>query len=61
MLQATEGMFTADDLLLPDAVVEEMLRGMPHAICVPIPACNHYTIVFCDSAVRDQALHQFLA
>ena len=61
MLRATEGMFTADALLLPDAVVEQMLHGMPHAICVPIPACNHYTIVFCDNAVRDQALHQFLA
>ncbi len=61
ILRATEGMFTTDDLLLPDDVVAQMLRAMPHATCVPIPACNHYTIVFCDSAVRDQALQQFLA
>ncbi len=61
MLRATHGMFTTDDLLLPDDVVAQMLRAMPHATCVPIPACNHYTMVFCESAVRDQALQQFLA
>jgi pimeloyl-ACP methyl ester carboxylesterase len=61
ILRATEGMFTEDDLLLPQDVVQRMLQEIPRAQCVNVPACNHYTIVFRDSKKRDQALRAFLA
>jgi pimeloyl-ACP methyl ester carboxylesterase len=60
ILRATEGMFAADDLLLPQDVVQRMLQDITQAQCVNVPGCNHYTIVFRDSERRDQALRDFL-
>ena len=61
ILRAIEGMFAADDLLLPAEVVQQMLQDIPQVKCVNVPACNHYTIVFRESEIRDQALRDFLA
>jgi len=61
MLRATQGMLAADDLLLPEDVVQRMLRQIPRASSVDVPHCNHYTIVFKDLPVRDQALWAFIA
>jgi pimeloyl-ACP methyl ester carboxylesterase len=60
ILRAIEGMFATDDLLLPAEVAQQMLQDIPQVKCVDVPACNHYTIVFRDSEIRDQALRDFL-
>ena len=61
ILRATEGIVSADDILLPRAAVDEMLREMPDARCVDLPGTNHYSIVFQPNADRDQAIREFLA
>lgn len=61
LLRATQGMLAADDLLLPEDVVQHMLREIAWASSIDVPDCNHYTIVFKDLPVRDQALRAFIA
>ena len=61
ILRAPQGMFAEDDLLLPEDVLEHMLRDIPQIQCVNVPESNHYTIVFRDSDIRDQAIRTFLA
>lgn len=60
ILRADEGMVAEDDLLLPQDVVERMVREMPHARYVDIPGTNHYSIVFEEKDVRDRAILEFL-
>lgn len=47
ILRAPEGMLAADDLLLPEDALSEMLRQIPDARGVDVPGSNHYSIVFC--------------
>ena len=51
ILRATQGMFTEDDLLLPEDVLQQMLQDIPQAQYIDVPDCNHYTIVFRDSEI----------
>lgn len=60
ILRAEDGMLTDDDILLPEDVVERMLREIPHARCVNLPGTNHYSIVFQPNAARDAALREFI-
>ena len=60
ILRATEGIVSQDDLLLPESVVEGMLREIPNAKRVDIEHANHYAIIFQPSAVRDRAIMEFL-
>lgn len=60
ILRATEGIVSQDDLLLPESVVEGMLREIPNAKRVDVEHANHYAIVFQPSAVRDRAIMEFL-
>jgi pimeloyl-ACP methyl ester carboxylesterase len=60
ILRAENGTLAEDDILLPDEVLERMLREIPDARCVNVKDTNHYTIMFQPHAVRDQAIIEFL-
>lgn len=60
ILRATKGMLAEDDLLLPEDVVERMVRGIPNAKRVDIEDTNHYSILFQPNKSRDQAILEFL-
>jgi pimeloyl-ACP methyl ester carboxylesterase len=61
ILRATDGMVAQDDLLLPQDVVERMVKEIPDARYVDIPGTNHYSIVFDQNRMRDRAILGFLA
>jgi pimeloyl-ACP methyl ester carboxylesterase len=60
ILRATKGMLAKDDLLLPENVVERMVREIPNAKRVDIKGTNHYSILFQPNQMRDQAILKFL-
>jgi pimeloyl-ACP methyl ester carboxylesterase len=60
ILRATDGLLAADDILLPEPVVEKMVREIPDARRVDIPGTNHYSLLFKPSQLRDEALTSFL-
>jgi len=60
ILRATEGMMAEDDLLLPQDVVERMVREIAHARYVDITGTNHYSIVFEENDMRERAILEFL-
>jgi len=60
ILRATDGLFTPDDILLPEDALEKMLREIPAARHVDVTGTNHYTIVFQPNEKRDQAIFTFL-
>ena len=60
ILRATKGMLAEDDLLLPEDVVERMVREIPNAKKVDVEGTNHYSILFQPNQKRDQAILEFL-
>ncbi len=60
ILRATRGLLSQDDILLPEDVVERMLKEIPHAGCVDVEGTNHYGIIFQPHEVRDKAIQSFL-
>ncbi len=60
ILRATKGLLAKDDLLLPENVVERMVREIPNAKRVDIKGANHYSILFQPNKKRDQAILEFL-
>ena len=60
ILRATKGMLAKDDLLLPENVVERMVREIPNAKRVDIQGANHYSILFQPNKKRDRAIVEFL-
>jgi pimeloyl-ACP methyl ester carboxylesterase len=60
ILRATKGMLAEDDLLLPEDVVERMLREIPNAKRVDVKGTNHYSILFQPNPKRDQTILKFL-
>lgn len=60
ILRATKGMLAEDDLLLPENVVEQMVREIPNAKRVDVEGANHYSILFQPNVKRDQAILDFL-
>jgi pimeloyl-ACP methyl ester carboxylesterase len=60
ILKATEGVLSGDDLLLPEDVVQRMIREIPRARRVDVEGTNHYSILFQNNPARDRALLQFL-
>ena len=60
ILRATKGMLAEDDLLLPEDVVERMVREIPNAKQVDVEGTNHYSILFQPNPKRDQAILKFL-
>jgi pimeloyl-ACP methyl ester carboxylesterase len=60
ILRATHGVLSKDDLLLPEDVVQRMVREIPRARRVDVEGTNHYSILFHDNPTRDRAVSQFL-
>ena len=60
IIRATKGMLAEDDLLLPEDVVERMVREIPNAKQVDVEGTNHYSILFQPNPKRDQAILKFL-
>lgn len=60
ILRATKGLVAEDDILLPEDVVERMVREIPSARRFDVEGTNHYSILFQPDFNRDQALLEFL-
>jgi pimeloyl-ACP methyl ester carboxylesterase len=60
ILRATKGMLAEDDLLLPEDVVERMVREIPNVKRVDVEGANHYFILLQLNKKRDQAILKFL-
>jgi pimeloyl-ACP methyl ester carboxylesterase len=60
ILRATQGLLAQDDILLPEDVVERMVREIPDARRIDVEGTNHYSILFQPNFTRDQALLEFL-
>lgn len=60
ILRATEGLLSQKDILLPEDVIDNMMKEIPDATRVDIEGTNHYGIVFQPSLKRDQAIRDFL-
>jgi pimeloyl-ACP methyl ester carboxylesterase len=60
ILRATNGLFSQEDLLLPEDVIDKMLQEIPDAKRFDVEGTNHYGIVFQPNNVRDQVIREFL-
>ncbi len=60
ILRAPEAIL-GDDLILPQAAVDKMLREIKDATLVNLAGANHYNIINADMPQRRQALTDFLA
>jgi pimeloyl-ACP methyl ester carboxylesterase len=60
ILRAPNGLFSQEDLLLPEDIVEKMIRSIPDANRFDVTGVNHYGIVFQPHAGRDRAIREFL-
>jgi len=60
ILRAPNGLFSMEDLLLPEEVIEKMTREIPDVRRFDVLGTNHYGIVFQPNAARDQAIWDFL-
>lgn len=60
ILKATQGVFSQDDLLLPEDAVEKMVKNIPYATRFDVQGTNHYEIIFQRHKKRDEAIFSFL-
>ena len=60
ILRAPNGLLSQKDLLLPENVVEKMLREIPDVRRFDVEGTNHYGIVFQPHEARDSAIRDFL-
>ena len=60
ILRATRGLFSQDDLLLPEAAIANMLETIPRSTRFDVEGANHYGIVFQSHEGRDRAIIDFL-
>jgi pimeloyl-ACP methyl ester carboxylesterase len=60
ILRAPEGMLAKDDILLPEEMMEKMVREIPKAKRLDLPGTNHFSILFALSAARDEGIREFL-
>lgn len=61
ILRATRGLLSEDDILLPEEVVERMVREIPGARRYDVQGANHYMIVFQEFEERDKVVKEFLS
>lgn len=60
ILRATKGMLTDDDLVLPEAEASVLKGAFADARIVDLPGTDHYSLVFRENPLRDQAILRFL-
>jgi pimeloyl-ACP methyl ester carboxylesterase len=60
ILRAPNGLLSQKDLLLPDDVIDKMMREIPDVRRFDVQGTNHYGIVFQPHEARDRAIREFL-
>jgi pimeloyl-ACP methyl ester carboxylesterase len=60
ILRAPNGLLSLDDLLLPEEVIEKMVREIPDVRRFDVEGTNHYGVVFQPHEARDRAIWEFL-
>ena len=60
ILRAPDGLLSQEDLLLPEAVIGEMVRKIPDVTRFDVGGTNHYSIIFQPHEARDRAILEFL-
>ena len=60
ILRATNGLMSQDDILLPEDVIDRMMREIPSVRRFDVEDLNHYGIIFQPHAARDKAIREFL-
>jgi pimeloyl-ACP methyl ester carboxylesterase len=60
ILRAPNGLLSQDDILLPEDVVDKMIREIPDARQFDVEGMNHYGIVLQPHEARDQVIREFL-
>ena len=60
ILRATDGIFSNDDIVLPESAVDRMVSDIPEALRVDIQGTNHFSILLQPNEMRDQAIREFL-
>jgi pimeloyl-ACP methyl ester carboxylesterase len=60
ILRSPNGLLSQDDILLPEAVIDKMIREIPDARRFDVDGTNHYGIVFQPHEARDQTILKFL-
>jgi len=60
ILRAPNGLLSQDDILLPEDVIDKMIREIPDAQRFDVEGMNHYGIVFQYHAARDGVIRKFL-
>ncbi len=60
ILRAPKGLLSLNDLLLPEDVIDKMIRKIGDAKRFDVADTNHYGVVFQPHAARDRAIREFL-
>ena len=60
ILRAPLGLLSENDILLPEDVIERMVREIPDTRRFDVNGMNHYGIVFQPHEARDRAIRKFL-
>ena len=60
ILRAPVGLFSTEDLLLPENVIRKMTADIPDVRRFDVKGSNHYSIVMQPHEARDQAIRGFL-
>jgi pimeloyl-ACP methyl ester carboxylesterase len=60
ILRAPHGLFSMDDLLLPESVINKMTAEIPNVRRFDVEGTNHYGIVMQQHEARDHAIREFL-
>jgi len=60
ILRAPLGLLSENDILLPEDVIDRMIREIPDARRIDVNGMNHYGIVFQPHEARNQAIKGFL-
>jgi hypothetical protein len=60
ILRATAGLFSLEDLVLPEEVINKMTAEIANARRFDVEGTNHYSLVMQPHEARDQAIRDFL-
>ncbi len=60
ILRSPNRLLSQDDILLPEDVIDKMIREIPDARRFDVDGTNHYGIAFQPHEARDQTILKFL-
>lgn len=61
VLRATDGIFTPDDVVLPEKIADQMSQEIPNALLIDIEGTNHFSILFQPNQIRKKSILDFLS